>query len=111
MKIFTLLMATFALSIGTVLAQETAGEKAAEAWDTTKETAKHVGRSTKQTAKEVGHTLKRGAEKVANKIVETVTPDPDAHGVEVKLAADSIDMPKSIPDGKTAFVVTNTAPE
>jgi hypothetical protein len=111
MRIFALLIATLALSTGPVVAEETAGDKAAEAWDTTKQTAKQVGRSTKQTAKEVGHTLKRGTEKVANKIVETVAPDADAHRVEVKLGPDSIDMPKSIPDGKIAFVVTNTAAE
>ena len=84
---------------------------AERAWDATKQTAKDVGHATKETAKDVGHTLKRGTKKVVHKIEETVTPDADARRVEVKLTADHIDMDKSVPAGKTAFVVTNNSNE
>jgi iron uptake system EfeUOB component EfeO/EfeM len=100
MKTPVLVACAVVLLSGAVPAQESAGEKAADAWDTTKHTAKKVGR-----------TLKHETKKAANAVVEAVTPDPDAHRVDVKVTADRIDMPKSIPAGKTAFVVTNTGNE
>ena len=107
MKTFLLITLALIASLSLVQAQG----PAERAWDTTKQTAKEVGHATKETAKDVGHTLKRGTKKVAHKIKETVTPDPDAHRVEVKLTADRIDMDKSVPAGKTAFVVTNNSNE
>ena len=105
----TFLFITLALIASLSLSQ--AQGPAEKAWDTTKETAKDVGHATKETAKDVGHTLKRGTKKVVHKITETVTPDVDAHRVEVKLTANRIDMDKSVPAGKTAFVVTNNSNE
>jgi iron uptake system EfeUOB component EfeO/EfeM len=100
MKALTLLSSAILITSFTAHAQETAGEKAAEAWDTTKQTAKHVGRRVKHETKKAVHTVR-----------EALTPDPDANRVDVKVAANSIDLPKSIPAGKTAFVVTNTGNE
>jgi hypothetical protein len=100
MKTFLFFSFAIAVSIAPLLAQETVKEKAADAWG-----------ATKQTAKNVGHTLKRGTKKVANTVVEAVTPDADARSVNVKLTAGSINMPKKLPAGKTAFVVTNTSNE
>src|SRR5215212_11511505 len=93
-----LLICILALFAMPARAQETAGEKAAEAWGTTKKTAKNVG-----------HTLKRGTKKAAHTVKEALTPDPDANRVEVKVAPNSIDLPNSVPAGKAAFVVTNTS--
>jgi hypothetical protein len=82
----------------TARGQETAGDKAKDAWN-----------STKETAKDVGHTLKRHTKKMAHRVREALTPDPEAHRVDVKVGPASLDIPKSIPPGKTAFVVTNTS--
>jgi hypothetical protein len=111
MRTLAFLILAISLSTMAIHAQETAGEKAAEAWDKTKSTAKQVGRTTKETAKNVGRTLKRETKKVANTVVDAVTPDSDAHRVNVKLTAGNISMPKRLPAGKTAFVVTNTTNE
>ena len=66
---------------------------------------------TKDTAKDAGHAVADTARSAANAVVETLTPDKDAHHVNVRLTGASIDMPKSVPSGKTAFVVKNTANE
>jgi hypothetical protein len=100
MKTVVLTMCVIGLFTAMLPAQETVKEKAADAWDTTKHTAKQVGR-----------TLKRDTKKAANAVVESVRPDPDAHRVEVKVTSNALDMPKSVPAGKTAFVVTNTGTE
>ena len=100
MKIVALMICAIALAGNAVRAQESAGEKAADAWDTTKHTAKQVGR-----------TLKKETKKAANTVIEAVTPDPDAHRVNVKLSATTIDMPREVPAGKAAFVVTNNGNE
>src|SRR5678816_1085816 len=50
-------------------------------------------------------------EKTADTVVDAVTPDKDAHRVEVTLNEHRIDMPKSLGSGKTAFVVRNSGKE
>jgi hypothetical protein len=107
MKTLLSIICTVALSTPALYAEG----PAAEAWNTTKETAKSVGHATKETAKDVGHTLKKGTKKAAHTVKEALTPDPDANRVDVKVAANRIDVPKSITPGKTAFVVTNTSNE
>jgi uncharacterized cupredoxin-like copper-binding protein len=49
--------------------------------------------------------------KAVDTVVDAVTPDSDAHKVEVTLKEHHIDMPKSIESGKTAFVVRNSGKE
>jgi iron uptake system EfeUOB component EfeO/EfeM len=66
---------------------------------------------TKEAARDAGHAVAKTTKNAANAVVETLTPDKDAHHVNVRLTGDSIDMPKSVPAGKTAFVVKNTATE
>lgn len=51
------------------------------------------------------------AERIAEEITETLTPDADARKVAVNLTADRIDMPKSVPPSRTAFVVKNVGRE
>jgi hypothetical protein len=79
---------------------QTAGEKAAEAWD-----------QTKQTAKAAGHAVAKTTKKAANAVADALTPDSDARRVDVTLAEDRIDMPTSAEPVKTAFVVKNDSKE
>jgi uncharacterized cupredoxin-like copper-binding protein len=95
MKTIFSIILTVGLSIGIARAQGP-GERAAQAAETTVDTAKNVG-----------HSVARGAKKAANTVVDALTPDPDAHRVDVTLSEYKIDMPTSLKPGKTAFVVKN----
>lgn len=75
------------------------------------EKAADVAEDAAETAKNVGHKVVKGTKKVVNKVVDAVTPDPDARRVDVTLSNDKIDMPTSLEPGKTAFVVKNTGTE
>lgn len=75
------------------------------------EKAKDVAEDAAETAKDVGHKVVKGTKKAVNKVVDAVTPDPDARRVDVSLSNDKIDMPTSLEPGKTAFVVKNTGNE
>jgi hypothetical protein len=75
------------------------------------DTATDIAKDTAQTAKNVGHSVAKGTKKAAHKVKEALTPDSDANRVDVKVAPNSIDVPKAIGPGKTAFVVTNTSEE
>lgn len=75
-------------------------EKASDAWDTTKEKTKEAGRAVADATKKATET-----------VVDAVTPDSDANKVNVTVTEDSIDMPKSVESGKTAFVVKNSGKE
>jgi hypothetical protein len=71
------------------------------------EKAGDVAEDAAETAKDVGHKVVKGTKKVVNKVVDAVTPDPDARRVDVTLSEYKIDMPTSLKPGKTAFVVKN----
>jgi hypothetical protein len=75
------------------------------------EKAKDVAEDAAETAKDVGHKVVKGTKKAVNKVVDAVTPDPDARRVDVSLSNDKIDMPTRLEPGKTAFVVKNTGNE
>ena len=79
---------------------KTVSEKASDAWDTTKE-------KTKEAARDVADATK----KATDAVVDAVTPDSDATKVNVTVTEDSLDMPKSVESGKTAFVVKNSGKE
>ena len=79
---------------------KTLGEK-------TTDTLQKAGEKTKDVGRAIGDTTK----KAANAVVDAVTPDKDAHKVEVKLIEHRIEMPKSVEAGKTAFVVRNGGKE
>jgi uncharacterized cupredoxin-like copper-binding protein len=99
MKLSLSTIIVVALSLGVVWAEgpvEKATEVAADAADT---------------AKNVGHKVVRGTKKAVNKVVDAVTPDPDARRVDVTLSDEKIDMPTSLETGKTAFVVKNAGNE
>src|SRR3954447_3263961 len=66
---------------------------------------------TKEAAKDAGHAVVSTTRNVADAVVETFSPDKNARRVRVNLGTDGIEMPKSLPAGKTVFVVKNTAKE
>ena len=71
------------------------------------ETAKNVAHSTVRGAEHAAETVAHGAKKAADTVVDAVTPDPDAHRVDVIVRDDHVDMPTTLGSGKTAFVVKN----
>jgi len=99
MKLSLSTIIAVALSLGVVWAEGPA------------EKAKDVAEDAAETAKDVGHKVVKGTKKVVNKVVDAVTPDPDAHRVDVTLSDEKIDMPTSLETGKTAFVVKNVGNE
>jgi len=97
-----LIAAAFPLSTGHgIAADKTVGEKSAEVWDKTKATTKDVTQKVVKKTKEA-----------VNRVEAAVRePDADARKVDVKVNEKGVQMPKSLPAGKTAFVVTNTGKE
>ena len=95
MKTFVSIMLAVTVSIGTVRAQGPV-QKATD-----------VAEDTAETAKNVGHSVVKGTRKAVNRVVDALTPDPDARRVDVTLGEDKIDMPTSLKPGKTAFIVKN----
>lgn len=80
--------------------KETTSQKADKTWSKTKEVAKEAGQAVADTTK-----------KAAGAVVEVLTPDKDAHQVQVNLTGARIEMPRRISAGKNAFVVRNTSKE
>jgi len=95
MKTFVSIILAVTVSIGTVRAQGPV-QKATD-----------VAEDTAETAKNVGHSVVKGTKKAVNRVVDALTPDPDARRVDVTLGEDKIDMPTSLKPGKTAFIVKN----
>ena len=71
------------------------------------DTAKNVAHSTVRGAENAAETVAHGAKRAADKVADALTPDPDAHRVDVVVNNDRVDMPTSLSPGKTAFVVKN----
>jgi len=94
----TLLLITIAIIASlTLVRAEGPAEKAAD-----------IAQDTVDTAKNVGHSVAKGTKKAYHKVVDAVTPDPDAKQVNVMLTDDRIDVAGDAEPGKTAFVVKNT---
>jgi uncharacterized cupredoxin-like copper-binding protein len=71
------------------------------------EKAGEVAEDAANTAKNVGHSVAKGTKKAVNTVADALTPDPDAHKVNVTLTEYRIDMPSTLKPGKTAFIVKN----
>ncbi len=97
----TALMISPALRAAEVKDEKTVSEKTAEVWDKTKETAKDAGEA-------IADKTKKAVSAVENAIDK---PDADAHKVNVEVTDKGIEMPKSLPAGKTAFIVKNAGKE
>lgn len=81
--------------------EKTVAEKTEEVWDKTKQKTKEVS---KAVAKETKETIKAIEHKID-------APDADARKVSVTITDAGLQMPKSLPAGKTAFVVKNSGKE
>jgi uncharacterized cupredoxin-like copper-binding protein len=79
-------------------AGEKISDKAAQAWEKTKEATK-----------EAGAAIAEGSREAAERVKDAV--QPDAREVQVTLDGRRIDMPNTLPPGKTAFVVHNKGTE
>ena len=77
--------------------EKTLGEKTSETVDKAVEKTKEAGRAAVDATK-----------KAATAVKDAVTPDPDAQKIEVTLTEHRIEMPRAVPAGKTAFIVTNS---
>lgn len=98
--ILTAMVLAAAMPFAVAEEKKTLGEKTVETLD-------KVGDKTK----EAGKALAEGAKKTGEKVKDAVTQDKDAHNVDVKLMEHSIDMPKELAAGKTAFAVRNIGKE
>jgi uncharacterized cupredoxin-like copper-binding protein len=105
MKTMMFVSLTVAAAISVASAQEKKADKSLG--EKTAETLGKAGEKTKDAGRAVVDTTK----KAANAVVDAVTPDKDAHKVDVKLVEHRIEMPKTVAAGKTAFVVHNTGKE
>jgi seryl-tRNA synthetase len=89
--------------------EKTVAEKTEEVWDKTKkktkEVSKAVVKTTKETTKAVAKKTKETVKAIEHKID---TPDADARKVNVTISDGGIQMPSSLPAGKTAFIVKNS---
>lgn len=91
--------AAFAFAAVPLQAQEkSVSQKTAEVWDKTKSTTKAVGRT-------VAKKTREAADRVEMAVRE---PDADARKVNVTVSDKGVQVPKSLPAGKTAFVVKNS---
>jgi uncharacterized cupredoxin-like copper-binding protein len=113
-KLYISLAVAAALSAASAAEQKsekTFGEKTADTLEKAGERAKDAGRALADGAKDAGRAIADTTKKAADTVVDAVTPDKDAHRVEVTLSEHRIDMPKSLGTGKTAFVVRNAGKE
>jgi hypothetical protein len=104
-------MRTILALVCTVLIISAAATRAQGPAERAVDTATDVAKGAVDTGKNVAHSVAKGTKKAAYKVKDALTPDPDANRVDVTATADKIEMPDSIPSGKTAFVVTNRADE
>lgn len=93
----SLLVAVSFCVVAPLHAQETAGEKASEAWDTTKKT-------TKKAAKEVASTTKKAVNKVENAVSK---PAAAQQKIEVNVSTSAIDIPNTLSAGPMLFTIRN----
>ena len=101
MKMMKLFMAFLSFGFCCAWAQaeeKTVGQKTEEVWDKTKQKTKQVSnavvKETKETIQAIEHKID--------------APDADARKVKVTLTDGGVQMPRSLPAGKTAFIVVNT---
>src|ERR1041385_794331 len=95
MKTLTLILAMSTLCLVNARS-ESIPEKAANAADTAARTAGNVA-----------HAAVRHTKEAVNTVADALTPEPGARHVDVSLTEDRIDMPTSMPHGRTAFIVHN----
>jgi hypothetical protein len=95
------------LTAKTTATLEKAGEKTAATLEKAGEKTKEAGEKVIDGTKKVASTAVDGTKKVASTAVDAITPDADAHKVDVKLGEGRLDLPRKLSPGKTGFVIHN----
>src|SRR5688500_235745 len=89
--------------------EKTVAEKTEEVWDETKKKTKEVTKAVVDTTKETSKTVAKKTKETVKAIEHKIdSPDPDARKVNVTINDGGVQMPRSLPAGKTAFIVKNT---
>ncbi len=105
MKATPLILLACAAAISFTAAEEKTTEK------TTGEKAKELLKKAEDKTVAAGHAVVNGTKKAGRAIADAVTPDSDAHKVDVTINDSDISLPKTLGAGKTAFMVKNTGKE
>ncbi len=109
-KIF--IIAVLAVSFCFTVAQaeeKTVAEKTEEVWDETKKKTKEVTKAVVDTTKETSKTVAKKTKETVKAIEHKIdAPDADARKVNVTINDGGVQMPRSLPAGKTAFIVKNS---
>jgi hypothetical protein len=89
--------------------EKTVAEKTEEVWDETKKKTKEVTKAVVDTTKETSKTVAKKTKETVKAIEHKIdAPDADARKVNVTINDGGVQMPKSLPAGKTAFIVKNS---
>src|SRR5688572_26122301 len=90
-------------------AEKTVAEKTEEVWDETKKKTKEVTKAVVDTTKETSKTVAKKTKETVKAIEHKIdSPDADARKVNVTINDGGVQMPRSLPAGKTAFIVKNS---
>ena len=112
MKTMKFLMAFLACTFCCAVAQaeeKTVAEKTEEVWDETKKKTKEVTKAVVDTTKETSKTVAKKTKETVKAIEHKIdAPDADARKVNVTINDGGVQMPRSLPAGKTAFIVKNS---
>ena len=88
--------------------EKTVAEKTEEVWDETKKKTKEVTKAVVDTTKETSKTVAKKTKETVKAIEHKIdAPDADARKVNVTINDGGVQMPRSLPAGKTAFIVKN----
>ena len=89
--------------------EKTVAEKTEEVWDKTKKKTKEVTKAVAEKTKETSKAVAKKTKETVNAIEHKIdTPDADARKVNVMINDGGVQMPGSLPAGKTAFIVKNS---
>ena len=106
------IIAVLAVSFCFTVAQaeeKTVAEKTEEVWDKTKQKTKEVSKTVAKETTEAAKTVAKKTKETVNAIEHKIdTPDADARKVNVTINDGGVQMPRSLPAGKTAFIVKNS---
>jgi uncharacterized cupredoxin-like copper-binding protein len=98
---FSLLVAASICGLASVrAADQTAGEKASDAWDATK-------KGTKQAAHAVANTTKKAAKSVEKTVTGQNAASGQVHKVDINMLDRGLQMPSTVPAGRVLFTVKN----
>ena len=108
-KLFYCSLLAAALSVSVSRADDkTLGQKTSDTLEKAKDKTVEAGHVVAEDTKKAANAVVNETKKVAAEVKDAVTPDSDAHKVDVTLTGHRIEMSRDLSPGKTAFVVHNT---